>query len=686
MRRYYPRSIVFCASACLSVICVSPLMAQDQGQGKALQAVEASQPAEEKEKEFSVKVYRFPSKELQDGFVVREKGQLRAPGLPDEKADRANNIEFLRLSHGVIVEYFNTLGVQIPNGSLATYDPENLTLVLRSDKKTHEYIGALALEAQSRVPNHLAFQFSIIESDAGVMREALKKSYLTHDHTVVLDELLKNPQTKEIDTVTAEARSGQRITASSVTQFRHATDYVSNRNGWTTSVMDDWPHGTTIELDPILSSDGRTFDLNFSVEHDYSAPHERWENIAQKGQDQLLARMTDVFHGVSTTSITMVSGTTRLVSVWTPQGVNAEDHANKLQAIFITGDIVPLLAKVDNRLEQLVSNEGKDIKPSVASTIEDTLPLPAGMILKRFIIPQNFLSDEHRRDVGGASSDPFAAPGGRATSEAMISVRMTAKDILMARGISFPAGASANYSPGTGELIVRNTPENIGLVEAYIQEMRGGTVHQLVCTLHIVQADTAFIRELVHASRGQADHSDVWAKVEAASQANQNGVKFLNSLKQEIRSGQRAVIQAGPDYLTNIELGLAEEKNKAKDGKNKADEISDAPGFTVDTDRYPAGARFEIDPVMGGDRRTVDVNFGYEYHMAPPSFRQAEADTLKLSVPMVNFHKASFSGSSTVLSGMTRMLNIWKPRGSAELENADVLQAAFLRVDVVPVE
>jgi hypothetical protein len=42
--------------------------------------------------------------------------------------------------------------------------------------------------------------------------------------------------------------------------------------------------------------------------------------------------------------------------------------------------------------------------------------------------------------------------------------------------------------------------------------------------------------------------------------------------------------------------------------------------------------------------------------------------------------------STTLASGTHRLLNVWKPEGTPEFEKADVLQAAFLSIDIVPVE
>lgn len=76
-------------------------------------------------------------------------------------------------------------------------------------------------------------------------------------------------------------------------------------------------------------------------------------------------------------------------------------------------------------------------------------------------VPPDFLTAA----VGGkAPAAPFApAPG--------IAGRPTALEVLKAHGFSFPEGASASFVPATSQLIVRNTPENLDKIDAFVEEL-----------------------------------------------------------------------------------------------------------------------------------------------------------------------------------------------------------------------
>src|SRR5262249_59364389 len=48
--------------------------------------------------------------------------------------------------------------------------------------------------------------------------------------------------------------------------------------------------------------------------------------------------------------------------------------------------------------------------------------------------------------------------------------RQTALDFLKDQGVLFPPGASANFLPQSSRLIVRNTEENLELVDALVEQ------------------------------------------------------------------------------------------------------------------------------------------------------------------------------------------------------------------------
>ncbi len=73
-------------------------------------------------------------------------------------------------------------------------------------------------------------------------------------------------------------------------------------------------------------------------------------------------------------------------------------------------------------------------------------------------------------DKGDPFADPFASPADEGGGPAR---RRTAKDVLLEAGVTFAPGASVLYNPETSQLIVRNTQDQMELVEAYKDSIKG---------------------------------------------------------------------------------------------------------------------------------------------------------------------------------------------------------------------
>lgn len=105
-----------------------------------------------------------------------------------------------------------------------------------------------------------------------------------------------------------------------------------------------------------------------------------------------------------------------------------------------------------------------------------------------YVVPPTFLSADLGGGGGGgaAAADPFADPVDAGGGAGPIK-RRNAKEILESAGITFGAGASAIYNPATSQLIVRNTQDQMELVEAYIDSIVQGVEKQIYITSRFVE-------------------------------------------------------------------------------------------------------------------------------------------------------------------------------------------------------
>jgi general secretion pathway protein D len=129
------------------------------------------------------------------------------------------------------------------------------------------------------------------------------------------------------------------------------------------------------------------------------------------------------------------------------------------------------------------------VEPFAVKVVPVSTP-EADIFTNVYVVPPTFLSTDGGGGAGGgggaAAADPFAEPvaaGGGAAPGG----RRNAKQILESAGITFGAGASAIYNATTSQLIVRNTQDQMELVEAYIESIVQGVEKQIYITSRFVE-------------------------------------------------------------------------------------------------------------------------------------------------------------------------------------------------------
>jgi general secretion pathway protein D len=103
--------------------------------------------------------------------------------------------------------------------------------------------------------------------------------------------------------------------------------------------------------------------------------------------------------------------------------------------------------------------------------------VPAGFISTTINVAPSVLTQPARTGAGAAAAPaapPFAAGTAKDTVEStggrQLVSRESAKDFLESQGVPFPPGASANFLPQSSRLIVRNTADNLELVDALVEQ------------------------------------------------------------------------------------------------------------------------------------------------------------------------------------------------------------------------
>ncbi|MEQ1749413.1 MAG: hypothetical protein ABL974_08325 [Prosthecobacter sp.] len=283
------------------------------------------------------------------------------------------------------------------------------------------------------------------------------------------------------------------------------------------------------------------------------------------------------------------------------------------------------------------------------------------MIEKRFRVPQDFLQmsapQKKGSNTSGIPDDPFAANASVQSHSLRVRV-MSAEDCLRDKGIPFPKGSFARLIRCTGEIVVRNLPQNIDLVEAFTSSTLGCRFPKAIqTTVHLIEADAVLLRRLERESALLADHAAVWKALE--DEITKGKARVVRASWIETKPGAQATFTNGIEQAGNRQREQGQDKEKQK---TIASTFSD-PGMI--------GLRVEVDPVLNEGGR-VDMNIQMENYQLTPGQPAAS-------------HEAFYKISTTLQAGVPRLLSIYQP-ASVPGQTAEVLHAVFIRSDVVRVD
>ena len=129
----------------------------------------------------------------------------------------------------------------------------------------------------------------------------------------------------------------------------------------------------------------------------------------------------------------------------------------------------------------------------------------ATLIQAEFRVPPGFIASSVGPSGGSALNAGATAAGGGGGGGGTrdntgvgsgVIQRMDAKTFLESNGVTFPAGASATYVPQGSRLVVRNTQENIDLIQALVESNAPDVLKQIEIESKFVEVTQTDLKEL----------------------------------------------------------------------------------------------------------------------------------------------------------------------------------------------
>lgn len=595
-----------------------------------LSVLAAAQPSSEAPTAFTIKTYRVPIDDL----------GLEPPALPSPQATIEEQKNFVKSSHDVVKKFLEKQEIVLPPGSLACYDAKSYTLSLRSTEMVHEIMTSLENSILRNATKNVSWRLEIIEAPAADVQVMLTQALGKNDHSAIQETLaMKGKATR---TLRGETRGGTAATSRQGSRLVMPTDSTSNSGGKSGMVPEEVLIGTDFYFDPVIGEG--MVDINYRLQQ-RDPPLAPAPQAPPSGSDyQIECPLFDI-----KSSTVMGNGKTRLVGVWQIKSPSLPDPVGSMRAAFLTTRVVRVLDPVEPLVEALLRARGESVEPTPKKAGADGgHTVPQGMILRRFAVPPDFetMSAAPPSDASNPAADPFA-DGASAASAPEVRHTMT-QQILRDQGIPFPKGAWAYFQHATTEMVVCNTPENMALVEAFMESLRGNPPKLPQFSLHIIEADAPMVREWMRESEQGLDHNMTWKAVQTGM--TQGKAREIRTAWIEGRGGQIST------HRNIIEHVYAKPKTE---GKEPA--MANEPGCVI-----------ELDPIMG-ESGLIDLNINIRDSAMPRTAGKPG------EVP-----QTSFTNSFSMTQGTTRLVNVYTPAETLG-QKQDVLHAVFLRAAVIQV-
>lgn len=175
--------------------------------------------------------------------------------------------------------------------------------------------------------------------------------------------------------------------------------------------------------------------------------------------------------------------------------------------------ISPTVARITLTLNQIPLGEAlryiatqAGLKVKIEPYAVSIVPLAEqsdNLLTKEYRVPPGFVTSTLTPSESSLNQAATAVGSGgtrHATQEStggrQLVNRETAKDFLQTQGVPFPPGASANFLPQTSRLIVRNTPDNLELIDALVEQANVSGPKQVEIEAKFVEITQNNLKEL----------------------------------------------------------------------------------------------------------------------------------------------------------------------------------------------
>lgn len=251
--------------------------------------------------------------------------------------------------------------------------------------------------------------------------------------------------------------------------------------------------------------------------------------------------------------------------------------------------------------------------------------------------------------------------------------------------IPFPEGTSAEFDSRTGLLTVVHYESRFVDIEMFLDLLVSSVeplrtpaaqlhiIHERIEIDHFVFADWLLENTMSHDGTELRKKAQDWARDGLAT--------ILDTTAVTCRSGQRAKTRSGEDYIFPTEPGVPEIPNRLELSGAVESPIAPRAASAFET-RY-LGVVFEVDPVIGSDEVTIDLNLSpYFCELEKLDHIQSRPAKNQSAVDMPRFFTERITTQVTLLDGHYAFLGTTRPHKASDPKRKNPLILNFVRADV----
>lgn len=280
-----------------------------------------------------------------------------------------------------------------------------------------------------------------------------------------------------------------------------------------------------------------------------------------------------------------------------------------------------------------------------------------------------------RADTGKTTSDPFAAKNTEAGSGAEQTLRMT----FLKAGVELNTSDEIFYNDEDEVLTATTSVSAHRQLEEYFALLKNEAERQIHILVEFIEVDHVEFSDWMMENRISGDGTPM--RKEVQKWVRDDRATILESVMVTARSGQRAKTESITEMVYPTEFDPAEIPHTITQAEDTDSAMTPINATAFETRNV--GVTLEVDPVLGVDNTTIDLNLAPEMVQLEgyTTWPNEEIDA-EFQAQIPTFYTMKTTTQVTTLDGRYAFMSTLRPLKPSDKDRENALVLLFVRADV----